>query len=52
MSIACDYCLKVAEKHEEAIFVASPSGLVHICDGCIELAMATVKEKRELKEDV
>lgn len=44
--IVCDFCSKPADRHDEVIFVAAPSGLAHICEQCAELAVAVVAQRK------
>ena len=48
MSVACDFCLSLADRKEEVIFVANPSKLVHICEECVNTCSVVIaKEKSE-----
>ena len=44
--IACDFCRKLAEKHDDTIFIAAPGGMVHICDECVADCVTTVAANR------
>ena len=50
MSIACDFCLKLAERHEDVIFVEAPSRMVHICEECIADAVDTVAARKKARK--
>lgn len=50
MSIACDFCGKPAEKHDDPIFVAAPSGLVHICEECVQVAADVIAARKKENE--
>lgn len=46
MSIACDFCLKQAERNEDIIFLAAPSGLAHICEECVADCLNVIARKK------
>lgn len=47
MSIACDFCLRMVDRHEDVIFVESSSKLAHICEHCINDAALVVAAKKK-----
>lgn len=51
MSIACDFCRRLVDRHEDVIFVESPSKLVHICEECINDAVNVVAVKKKEGKD-
>lgn len=51
MSVACDFCHKLAERHDDIQFVAAPSGLAHICEGCVEACRAVVAARKAEAEE-
>ncbi len=46
MSVACDYCGLKADRHDDVIFVAAPSGLCHICEVCADWVQDVVKQTK------
>ena len=36
MTVACDFCGKLAKRNQSLVFVAAPSKLAHICEECVE----------------
>jgi hypothetical protein len=51
MTIACDFCLKQAERNDDLVFIAAPSGLAHICEECVGLAVAVVAARKKEGKD-
>lgn len=45
MSIACDFCGNLADRHDDTLFIEAPSGLSHICEGCVRTCAYELSRK-------
>jgi hypothetical protein len=52
VTVACDFCKRLAERHDGTLFLESASGLAHICEGCVAtctnfLSRTKLKQRRQ-----